>query len=78
MRDCGGAHFGASQDAREGLVYGTALARPPRTRTPLQPIVASVSITFVSEPGYYATGKFGIRIENVMLVNKVKTKVREE
>jgi Xaa-Pro aminopeptidase len=26
-----------------------------------------------NEPGYYETGKFGIRIENVMLIKSVET-----
>lgn len=30
---------------------------------------------FVLEPGYYEDGAFGIRIENVVLVVPVKTKV---
>jgi len=30
----------------------------------------------VSEPGYYEDGKFGIRIENLVLVKKADTKVR--
>lgn len=30
---------------------------------------------FLSEPGYYEDGAFGIRIENVVLVVPVKTKV---
>lgn len=33
-------------------------------------------IWFVLEPGYYEDGAFGIRIENVVLVVPVKTKVR--
>lgn len=32
-------------------------------------------IWFVLEPGYYEDGAFGIRIENVVLVVPVKTKV---
>ena len=32
-------------------------------------------VCFVSEPGYYEDGAFGIRIENVVLVVPVKTKV---
>lgn len=29
----------------------------------------------VVEPGYYEDGKFGVRIENLVLVVKAKTKV---
>ena len=32
-------------------------------------------VWFVLEPGYYEDGAFGIRIENVVLVVPVKTKV---
>lgn len=32
-------------------------------------------VWFVVEPGYYEDGAFGIRIENVVLVVPVKTKV---
>lgn len=35
----------------------------------------SLGIWFVLEPGYYEDGAFGIRIENVVLVVPVKTKV---
>lgn len=30
-------------------------------------------MTVTNEPGYYEDGKFGIRIENVVLVREVKT-----
>ena len=30
-------------------------------------------MTITNEPGYYADGKFGIRIENVMLVREADT-----
>lgn len=30
-------------------------------------------MTLTDEPGYYEDGKFGIRIENTMLVREVKT-----
>lgn len=30
-------------------------------------------MTVTDEPGYYEDGKFGIRIENVVLVREVKT-----
>ena len=30
-------------------------------------------MTITNEPGYYEDGNFGIRIENIMLVKKVKT-----
>jgi len=30
-------------------------------------------MTVTNEPGYYEDGKFGIRIENIMLVREVKT-----
>src|SRR4051794_11168177 len=36
--------------------------------TPLQS-----GMTVTDEPGYYEDGKFGIRIENVLLVRQVKT-----
>jgi Xaa-Pro aminopeptidase len=35
------------------------------------PLKAGMTVT--NEPGYYEDGKFGIRIENVMLVREVKT-----
>lgn len=35
----------------------------------------SFGLWFASEPGYYEDGAFGIRIENVVLVVPVKTKV---
>ena len=31
---------------------------------------------FVSEPGYYEDGAFGIRIENVLLVKPVELEVK--
>lgn len=30
-------------------------------------------MTVSNEPGYYADGRFGIRIENIVLVKEVKT-----
>ena len=36
--------------------------------TPLKP-----SMTVTNEPGYYEDGKYGIRIENVLLVKEAKT-----
>lgn len=47
-------------------VVGVAL--PPLFSLPLTEM-------FVLEPGYYEDGAFGIRIENVVLVVPVKTKV---
>lgn len=38
----------------------------------------SFRVWFVSEPGYYEDGAFGIRIENVVLVVPVKTKVSND
>jgi Xaa-Pro aminopeptidase len=32
-----------------------------------------INLTSCSEPGYYADGRFGIRIENVVVVKDVKT-----
>lgn len=37
--------------------------------------VSHFGVWFVLEPGYYEDGAFGIRIENVVLVVPVKTKV---
>lgn len=37
------------------------------------PLEAGMFVT--DEPGYYEDGKFGIRIENVMLIKKVELKV---
>lgn len=37
------------------------------------PLEAGMFVT--DEPGYYEDGKFGIRIENVMVVKKVELKV---
>ena len=39
---------------------------------------SSLRVWFVSEPGYYEDGAFGIRIENVGLVVPVKTKVSND
>lgn len=39
---------------------------------------SSLRVWFVSEPGYYEDGAFGIRIENVVLVVPVKTKVSND
>ena len=35
-------------------------------------------VWFVLEPGYYEDGAFGIRMENVVLVVPVKTKVSND
>ncbi|KAF9358009.1 hypothetical protein BGX26_002649 [Mortierella sp. AD094] len=43
--------------------------RPAYNEVPLVP-----GMTLTNEPGYYEDGKFGIRIENVLLVRKAKTK----
>lgn len=32
-------------------------------------------LSFISEPGYYEDGSFGVRVENVMEVKKVNLKV---
>lgn len=41
--------------------------RPSSNETALKP-----GMTITDEPGYYEDGKFGIRIENVLLVKEVK------
>jgi Xaa-Pro aminopeptidase len=33
----------------------------------------SGSISFVLEPGYYADGRYGIRIESIVIVREAKT-----
>ncbi|KAM1400036.1 hypothetical protein TB1_026533 [Malus domestica] len=43
--------------------------RPHARNVPLQ-----VSMTVTDEPGYYEDGKFGIRLENVLVINKADTK----
>ncbi|KAF8978402.1 hypothetical protein BGZ46_006497 [Entomortierella lignicola] len=43
--------------------------RPAYNEVPLVP-----GMTLTNEPGYYEDGKFGIRIENILLVRKAKTK----
>jgi len=35
----------------------------------------NVCLLFIAEPGYYEDNKFGIRIENLVLVKKAPTKV---
>lgn len=44
-------------------------------RVSVSPALLHSEVCFVSEPGYYEDGAFGIRIENVVLVVPVKTKV---
>ncbi|KAG0329275.1 hypothetical protein BGZ99_002824 [Dissophora globulifera] len=46
-------------------------ARPAYNEVALKP-----GMTLTNEPGYYEDGKFGIRIENVLLLRKVETKHR--
>jgi Xaa-Pro aminopeptidase len=43
--------------------------RISQNEVPLQP-----GMTVTNEPGFYQDGKFGIRIENVLIVKKVETK----
>ncbi|KZV50612.1 Xaa-Pro aminopeptidase 2 [Dorcoceras hygrometricum] len=43
--------------------------RPAARNVPLQP-----SMTVTDEPGYYEDGKFGIRLENVLIVKEADTK----
>lgn len=43
--------------------------RPAARNVPLQP-----SMTVTDEPGYYEDGKFGIRLENVLVVKEADTK----
>lgn len=42
--------------------------RPSANEVPMKP-----GMTITDEPGYYEDGKFGIRIENVLLVTEAKT-----
>lgn len=42
--------------------------RPSANETPLKP-----GMTITDEPGYYEDGKFGIRIENVLIVKEAPT-----
>ncbi|KAJ3208871.1 hypothetical protein HDU67_006496 [Dinochytrium kinnereticum] len=44
------------------------------TRIAYNDIPLEVGMTVTNEPGYYEDGKFGIRIENVMIVKEVTTK----
>ncbi|KAI8847907.1 peptidase M24, structural domain-containing protein [Chytridium lagenaria] len=44
------------------------------TRIGYNDIPLEVGMTVTNEPGYYEDGKFGIRIENVMIVKEVTTK----
>ena len=41
----------------------------PGPQSPAIPLEAGMIIT--NEPGYYEEGKFGIRIENIMLVEEI-------
>jgi Xaa-Pro aminopeptidase len=41
------------------------------TATNASPLKAGMTIS--NEPGYYADGRFGIRIESIVLVREVKT-----
>ena len=41
------------------------------TATNASPLKAGMTVS--NEPGYYADGKFGIRIESIVLVREVKT-----
>ncbi|XP_073293768.1 aminopeptidase P1-like isoform X1 [Primulina huaijiensis] len=43
--------------------------RPAAQNVPLQP-----SMTVTDEPGYYEDGKFGVRLENVLIVKEADTK----
>ncbi|XP_073159087.1 aminopeptidase P1 [Henckelia pumila] len=43
--------------------------RPAARNVPLQP-----SMTVTDEPGYYEDGKFGVRLENVLIVKEADTK----
>lgn len=42
--------------------------RPPYNNTPL-----AIGMTVTDEPGYYEDGKFGIRIENVLIIRRENT-----
>ncbi|KAK1222258.1 hypothetical protein PQX77_014891 [Marasmius sp. AFHP31] len=59
----GVGHFLNVHEGPQGI--GTRIAY---NNTPLK-----VGMTVSNEPGYYADGKFGIRIENVVLVTEAKT-----
>lgn len=54
---------------------GTQCVGVERTLPPLFSGGLPLTEFFVLEPGYYEDGAFGIRIENVVLVVPVKTKV---
>ncbi|KAJ8091851.1 hypothetical protein PM082_021087 [Marasmius tenuissimus] len=59
----GVGHFLNVHEGPQGI--GTRIAY---NNTPLK-----VGMTVSNEPGYYADGKFGVRIENVVLVTEAKT-----
>jgi len=55
------------------LFPGRTLISLPWGVTALNAFPLKVGMTISNEPGYYADGRFGIRIESIVLVREAKT-----